>query len=133
METINDRMEMLVNERFEGNKAAFAKAIGMTPTGLSNYLGNKRRSKPSVDMIVKIVTKLDVDAYWLLTGEKKQQTSVVGHHNQVNGDGAQGNINGNVETIGDAILAERVKALEALVAEKERLIKVYEKMMEGRG
>lgn len=133
METINDRMEMLVNERFEGNKAAFAKAIGMAPTGLSNYLGNKRRSKPSVDMIVKIVTKLDVDAYWLLTGEKKQQTSVVGHHNQVNGDGAQGNINGNVETIGDAVLAERVKALEALVAEKERLIKVYEKMMEGRG
>lgn len=133
MKTINDRMEMLVNERFEGNKAAFAKAIGMAPTGLSNYLGNKRRSKPSVDMIVKIMTKLDVDAYWLLTGEKKQQTSVVGHHNQVNGDGAQGNINGNVEAIGDAILTERVKTLEALVAEKERLIKVYEKMMEGRG
>lgn len=133
METINDRMEMLVNERFKGNKAAFAKAIGMAPTGLSNYLGNKRRSKPSVDMIVKIVTKLDVDAYWLLTGEKKQQTSVVGHHNQVNGDGAQGNINGNVEAIGDAILTERIKALEALVAEKERLIKVYEKMMEERG
>lgn len=133
METINDRMEMLVNERFDGNKAAFAKAIAVEPATMSSYLGNKRRSKPSVDMIVKIVTKLDVDAYWLLTGEKKQQTSVVGHHNQVNGDGAQGNINGNVETIGDAVLIERVKALEALVAEKERLIKVYEKMMEGRG
>lgn len=133
METINNRMGMLVNERFKGNKAAFAKAIGMAPTGLSNYLGNKRRSKPSVDMIVKIVTKLDVDAYWLLTGEKKQQTSVVGHHNQVNGDGAQGNINGNVEAIGDAILTERIKAFEALVAEKERLIKVYEKMVEERG
>lgn len=133
METINDRMEMLVNERFDGNKAAFAKAIAVEPATMSSYLGNKRRSKPSVDMIVKIVTKLDVDAYWLLTGEKKQQTSVVGHHNQVNGDGAQGNINGNVEAIGDAILTERVKTLEALVAEKERLIKVYEKMMEGRG
>lgn len=133
METINDRMEMLVNERFDGNKAAFAKAIAVGPATMSSYLGNKRRSKPSVDMIVKIMTKLDVDAYWLLTGEKKQQTSVVGHHNQVNGDGAQGNINGNVETIGDAVLIERVKALEALVAEKERLIKVYEKMMEGRG
>lgn len=133
METINDRMEMLVNERFDGNKAAFAKAIAVEPATMSSYLGNKRRSKPSVDMIVKIVTKLDVDAYWLLTGEKKQQTSVVGHHNQVNGDGAQGNINGNVEAIGDAILAERVKSLEALLVEKERLIKVYEKMMEGKG
>ena len=28
METINDRMEMLVNQRFNGNKDAFAKAIG---------------------------------------------------------------------------------------------------------
>lgn len=33
----------------------------------------------------------------------------------------------------DAVLTERgVKALEALLAEKERLIKVYEKMVEGR-
>lgn len=32
----------------------------------------------------------------------------------------------------DAVLAERVKSLEALLAEKERLIKVYEKMVEGR-
>ena len=27
METINDRMEMLVNQKFDGNKAAFAKTI----------------------------------------------------------------------------------------------------------
>lgn len=32
----------------------------------------------------------------------------------------------------DAVLAERVKSLESLLAEKERLIKVYEKMVEGR-
>lgn len=52
METINDRMEMLVNQRFNGNKAAFAKTIGLPPTGLSNYLGTKRRSKPSVEMVI---------------------------------------------------------------------------------
>ena len=38
METINDRMEMLVNQRFNGNKSAFAKTNGLPPTGLSNYL-----------------------------------------------------------------------------------------------
>lgn len=68
-ETINDRIEILVNERFGGNKAAFAKSIGLLPTGLSNYLGKQRRSKPSVDMINKIVTTHNVDARWLLTGE----------------------------------------------------------------
>lgn len=134
METINDRMEMLVNERFNGNKAAFAKSIDMPPTSISSYLGNKRRSKPSVDMVAKIVLTLDVDAKWLLTGEETQQQNMntnmrgnvtdsnvaIGSHNSV----------GNVSVGTDAVLAERIKALEALLAEKERLIKVYEKMVE---
>lgn len=133
METINDRMEMLVNERFNGNKAAFAKSINMSPTSISSYLGNKRRSKPSVDMVAKIVLTLDVDAKWLLTGEETQQQNMntnmrgnvtdsnvaIGSHNSV----------GNVSVGTDAVLAERIKALEALLAEKERLIKV---LMEGR-
>ena len=134
METINDRMEMLVNERFNGNQAAFAKSINMSPTSISSYLGNKRRSKPSVDMVAKIVLTLDVDAKWLLTGEETQQQNMntnmrgnvtdsnvaIGSHNSV----------GNVSVGTDAVLAERIKALEALLAEKERLIKVYEKMVE---
>lgn len=134
METINDRMEMLVNDRFNGNKAAFAKSINMSPTSISSYLGNKRRSKPSVDMVAKIVLTLDVDAKWLLTGEETQQQNMntnmrgnvtdsnvaIGSHNSV----------GNVSVGTDAVLAERIKALEALLAEKERLIKVYEKMVE---
>ena len=49
-----------------------------------------------------------------------------------NGDFSPASMNGNVSVGGDAILAERVKHLEELLAEKERLIKVYEKMVEGR-
>lgn len=125
METINDRMEMLVNEHFDGNKAAFAKAIGLSPTGLSNYLGSKRRSKPSVDMVTKIVTNLNVDAYWLLTGKKSQPTqlSIEGHHNQVNGEGAQGNINSGT-TVDVAVLKEQIKSMQQLLEEKERTIKI---------
>lgn len=125
METINDRMEMLVNEHFDGNKAAFAKAIGLSPTGLSNYLGSKRRSKPSIDMVTKIVTNLNVDAYWLLTGKKSQltQLSIEGHHNQVNGEGAKGNINGGT-TVDVAVLKEQIKSMQQLLEEKERTIKI---------
>lgn len=136
METINDRMEMLVNERFNGNKAAFAKSIDMSPTSMSSYLGTKRRSKPSVDMVAKIVINLDVDARWLLTGEETTQQSV---STNVNGNVTDSNVAigsnnsvGNVSVGSDAVLAERVRYLEALLAEKERLIKVYEKMMEGK-
>ena len=128
METINDRMEILVNQKFDGNKAAFAKTIGLPPTGLSNYLGTKRRSKPSVDMVAKIVTKLNVDARWLLTGEETplQNVNTEVHGNVTDSNVAIGSHNsvGNVSVGTDAVLAERVKSLEALLAEKERLIKV---------
>ena len=131
MKTINDRMEMLINQRFGGNKAAFAKTIGLPPTGLSNYLGAKRRSKPSVDMVAKIVLALDVDARWLLTGIEPGQSGEFTNSVETSGDFSPASMHGNV-SVGctDAVLAERVKALEALLAEKERLIKVYEKMVE---
>ena len=127
METINDRMEMLVNERFNGNKAAFAKAIGTERATLSNYIGSVRRSKPSVDMVAKIVTALDVNARWLLTGEGASTTNT---KVETNGDFSPASVHVNVSLESDALLAERIKSLEALLAEKERLIKVYERMVE---
>lgn len=128
METINDRMEMLINERFNGNKAAFAKAIGTERATLSNYVGSVRRSKPSVDMVTKIVVALNVDARWLLTGEKCEKTNNVSVGNNADGNVAIGSHNsvGNVTThVGEtAVLAERVKLLEQLLEEKERTIKI---------
>ena len=120
---------MLVNERFGGNKAAFASSIGLGPTALSNYLGNKRRSKPSVDMVAKIVKALDVDAKWLLIGEQSAN-----NHVSTQGDYSPASVNGDaINTIGEVdLLKEQVKHLEELLAEKERLIRVYEKMMEGK-
>ena len=130
MESINDRMEVLVNQIFDGNKAAFAKAIEMSPTSMSSYLGNKRRSKPSVDMVAKIITKLDVDARWLITGEKAEDSPrSVENSVETKGDFSPASLHGDV-SVGatDALLAEKVKSLEALLAEKERLIRLYEKM-----
>lgn len=129
METINDRLEMLVNECFGGNKAAFASALGMGPTTMSSYLGKKRRSKPSVDMVAKIVKTLDVDAKWLLIGEQG-----VNNHVSTQGDNSPASVNGDaINTVGEVdLLKERVKHLEELLDEKERLIKVYEKMTEER-
>ena len=69
METVNDRMEILVNELCNGNKALFAKSIGLQPTAISSYLGSKRRSKPSIDMVTNISNNLNVDLDWLLTGK----------------------------------------------------------------
>lgn len=127
METINDRMEMLVNERFGGNKAAFAKAIDLPPTGISSYLGNKRRSLPSCELAAKIVKNLDVDARWLLTGE---ESKTVSNHVATNGDFSPASMHGDVSVGAEALLTERIKHLEDVIAEKERLIKLYERMVE---
>lgn len=132
METINDRMERVVNEVFDGNKAAFAKAIAVEPATMSSYLGNKRRSKPSVDMAARIVTALDVDARWLLTGEG--DVSLHQRGAVANGDHSAAAVNGNATVMGAdgaAVLEERIRSLEEqarqkdlLLAEKERLIRV---------
>ncbi|WP_279113340.1 XRE family transcriptional regulator [Bacteroides acidifaciens] len=126
-ETINDRIEMLIDDRFDGNKAAFAKSIGLPPTGLSNYLGKQRRSKPSVDMVTKIVVKLDVDARWLLTGEESPKKEV-----HTEGDYSPASETGDVSVIvGDAVLAERVKLLQQLIEEKdERIAELKERIEE---
>lgn len=120
METINDRIEQIINHRFSGNKAAFAKKIGMGPTAMSSYLGKQRRSKPSIDMVCKIINTFDIDARWLLIGEESIKKEI-----RTEGDYSPATDSGNVSmAVGDAVLAERVKSLEALLAEKERLIKV---------
>ena len=78
METINDRMQQIADHCCEGNKTAFAKKIGIAPTSISNYLGKQRASKPSADLLEKIVNSLEVDAMWLLTGKgnmiRKEET-----------------------------------------------------------
>ncbi len=132
METINDRMELLVNQRFDGNKAAFAKAIAVEPTTMSSYLGNKRRSKPSVDMVAKIVVALNVDAKWLLIGEGSQDGAATANNGgvAVAGNGTAHHITTNVTLADVAVMQERIKSLEALLEEKERTIKI---LMEGRG
>ena len=125
-ETINDRIEMIVNERFDGNKAAFAKSIGLPPTGMSSYLGKQRRSKPSVGMVAKIVITLDIDARWLLTGEETPK-----REKNTKKDSSQASENRDVSTIAnDAVLAERVGFLQMLMEEKKIRINFLELMID---
>lgn len=70
MQSINERLQIIIDELFGGNKAKFAKAIEIAPTSISNYLSDKRKSKPSADMLEKIINVVEnISAEWLLTGE----------------------------------------------------------------
>lgn len=131
METINDRIEQLLNERFNGNKAAFAKSIGLPPTGLSNYLGTKRRSKPSIDMVIKICDCLGVNSYWLLTGKGDQyppaSSPTAPPASSPHNDSAPKQATDADSEV--SALHEQIKLMQQLLEEKERLIRVYEKLV----
>ena len=115
METVNDRIECVVNEFYDGKKASFANAIGIDRFTIANYLGPKKRSKPSVDMLAKMVKALNVDAHWLLTGEGEmlkggpaEQSIVVGDLTHVGGPTKP-------EPADTAVLRARLTAAEDLV------------------
>lgn len=68
--SITERLQYIIDELFDGNKAAFARIIGIAPTSISNYLGKDRASKPSSDILERIVNTVEkVNAHWLLTGK----------------------------------------------------------------
>lgn len=129
-ETINDRMQMLVDKHFKGNKSAFAKAIGFAPASMSSYLGKQRRSKPSVDMIASIVSVLDVDARWLLTGKETMKEIYESHGDYSPVSNREDiavvvNESNNESKLFTMLLAEKDRRIDDLtraLTEKEQLI-----------
>ena len=107
------------------SKSEFGRKIGIPQQNVNRIL-----DKTSIDT-EKLATISEALGYNFFTEfvddlSATQSVALAGNNNQVNGHGAHGNINGDVNT---AVLEERIKSLEALLAEKERLINV---LMEGR-
>ena len=123
----SDMLECLINYYADGNKAKFSAQIGVKPQTVSAWI-----SRNTFDAEALYANCKDISADWLLsngTGEMiKMNNSAT-----ANGDGSvavSGNNNSNVVAGGEtALLQERIKHLEELLAEKERLIQV---LMEGR-
>ncbi len=112
------------------SKAEFGRKIGVPQQNVNRILD---KTSIDTDKLVAICEALDYNFFKEYTDDLSGTSTVVsvsGSNNQVNGHGAHNNINNNVSVDTDVVLAERVKALEALLAEKERLIKVYERMVE---
>lgn len=130
METINDRMEQIVDEQFGGNKAAFSKAIGVSPAAMSSYLGNVRRSKPSIDMVAKIIDNLQVDPYWLLLGHKdlRRPEIVTGAGSQFNGANAHHNTLSAASAAADTLL-DKIDMLQKSIEDKNQIISDKDKII----
>lgn len=68
MDLFLERIQEVINKLFKGNQAAFARAIGIKPTTLSNYFSDKKATKPSSEFALLIAQNIGVDGNWLLTG-----------------------------------------------------------------
>lgn len=103
-----------------------ASDIGMSEANLHRCVNNNKIQAADLEKIA-LLLKIDIRIFF--------DEQLFGHANntvETNGDFSPASMMGNVSVGTDAILQERVKHLEELLAEKERLIKVYEKMMEGK-
>lgn len=67
--TINERFELIIKILFAGNKRAFAKAVGISPTVVENVVG-ARKGKPSYEVLVKVCSNANISAEWLLFGKE---------------------------------------------------------------
>lgn len=108
------------------NELGISKSELARRTGIANQNVNRILSKSSIDTdkLISISKALDYNFFEDYIGERNAV---------VNGDGSvavSGNNNSNVVAGGDgtALLQERIRHLEDLLSEKERLIKLYEKM-----
>lgn len=130
METINDRMEQIVEERFNGNKSAMAKSLGIDRATLSNYIGTKRRSKPSIDLVSKIIDKLDVNPYWFLLGrgELSGSSIVTGAGSQFNGANAHHNTLSAASAAADTLL-DKIDMLQKSIEDKNQIISDKDKII----
>lgn len=81
-----------------------------------------RTNSTKIDTLEKIAKVLDVPVSEFF--DDAPAISVSGNHNQVNGHGAHGNINGSSTACDD-----QVRALEALLVEKERLLAEKERLI----
>ena len=66
--SINERFSQIITALFNGNKSAFASAIGVTPSVVDNIVG-KRQGKPSFDVVEKVSALAEININWLITGK----------------------------------------------------------------
>lgn len=68
METINQRIEMLIKHFSNGKQGEFARKISVAQSNISSVVSG-RSASPSYEMIQKIITTYPVNSDWLISGK----------------------------------------------------------------
>ena len=70
METINERIQFIINQHYNGNVTAFAREVGVTQGTIRDIVSGRMNS-PTAKTIKKMlnVKTVNISSDWLLTGE----------------------------------------------------------------
>ena len=119
-------IEQKMNE-LDINKSEMARRSGIANQNINRVF---ERSSIDTDKLVAISEALDFNFFDCFRTKEEQGTATADNGGvAVAGNGTAHHITTNASADA-AVLQERIKSLEALLAEKERLIKVYERMVE---
>lgn len=119
-------IEQKMNE-LDINKSEMARRSGIANQNINRVL---ERSSIDTDKLVAISEALDFNFFDCFRTIEEQGAATADNGGvAVAGNGTAHHITTNASADA-AVLQERIKSLEALLAEKERLIKVYERMVE---
>lgn len=114
-----------LSENRGGGLKKLAADVGMSEQNLHRCIRNNKIQAADLEKIAFLL-KADIRIFFDDEVSRLSNNTV-----ETNGDFSPASMMGNVSVGTDAILVERVKHLEELLAEKERLIKVYEKLVDG--
>lgn len=119
-------IEQKMNE-LNVSKSEMARRSGIANQNINRVL---ERSSIDTDKLVAISEALDFNFFDCFRTKEEQGAATADNGGvAVAGNGTAHHITTNASADA-AVLQERIKSLEALLAEKERLIKVYERMVE---
>ncbi len=107
-----------LSEKRAGGMRKLASDIGMSEQNLHRCVNNNKIQAADLE---KIARMLSVDIQIFFDDDVRVSPNDIV---ETNGDFSPASMNGNVSVRADAILSEKVKYLQELLAEKERLIKV---------
>lgn len=119
-------IEQKMNE-LNVSKSEMARRSGIANQNINRVL---ERSSIDTDKLVAISEALDFNFFDCYHSNKSNGVTADNGGVAVAGNGTAHHITTNASADA-AVLQERIKSLEALLAEKERLIKVYERMVEN--
>lgn len=129
METINDRIQWIIDTRFQGNKKRFATEIGISTSAVDGIVG-ERKSFPSFTVLRKI-SALGYSGDWLINGEEQEYNSqsVIGSNNIVSGSNNHLQQQGTERVSNNSQLLEQLKNYEKIIQDLSALLKTKDEQI----